>query len=168
MLELIILKQFNWKNIIVCSSKKNSFALHSRWVHPKYTWSRTDVGSSRSTSFIKFFLMENIFCSLAPFSCYSRKPPKTILVFGEQTDIPNSVLFSIQVQIEFLQIVFPSSTKGQQAGVRTRFVRQEPRVLQCLTMIWAILCFGGRIQISGHSDSEIFNNVGASSIFTWV
>ena len=30
------------------------------------------------------------------------------------------------------------------------------------------LCFGGRIQKSGHSDFGIFNNVGASSILTWV
>ena len=30
------------------------------------------------------------------------------------------------------------------------------------------LCFGRRIQISGHSDVGIFNNDGASSISTWV
>ena len=30
------------------------------------------------------------------------------------------------------------------------------------------LCFGRRIQISGNSDFGIFNNVGASSLFTWV
>ena len=30
------------------------------------------------------------------------------------------------------------------------------------------MCFGRRIQISGYSDFGIFNNVGASSILTWV
>ena len=30
------------------------------------------------------------------------------------------------------------------------------------------LCFGRRIQISGHSDFVIFNNVGVSSILIWV
>ena len=30
------------------------------------------------------------------------------------------------------------------------------------------LCRGRRIQMSGHSDMGIFNNFGASSIFTWV
>ena len=30
------------------------------------------------------------------------------------------------------------------------------------------LCRGRRIQMSGHSDLGIFNNLGASSIFTWV
>ena len=29
------------------------------------------------------------------------------------------------------------------------------------------LCFGGRVQISGHSDFGILNNDGAPSIFTW-
>ena len=37
------------------------FTLHSRWVHPKYTWSRNDAGSPRSTSFIKFFHIGAIF-----------------------------------------------------------------------------------------------------------
>ena len=31
--------------------------LHSRWVHPKSSWSRNDVGSSMSTFFIEFFHM---------------------------------------------------------------------------------------------------------------
>ena len=35
-------------------------------------------------------------------------------------------------------------------------------------MILATLCFGGCIQISGHSDFGFFNDVGASSILTWV
>ena len=30
------------------------------------------------------------------------------------------------------------------------------------------MCCGRRIQISGHYDFGIFNNVGASSILTWV
>ena len=34
-----------------------SFGLHSRWVHPKFTGSKHDVGSPRSTSFIHFFHM---------------------------------------------------------------------------------------------------------------
>ena len=39
-----------------------SFVLHSCWVHPKYTWSRNEVGSSRSTFFINFFHMGAICC----------------------------------------------------------------------------------------------------------
>ena len=39
-----------------------SFGVYSRWVHPKYTWSKSDVGSSKSTFFI--FHMGPIFCFL--------------------------------------------------------------------------------------------------------
>ena len=42
--------------------QQNSFGLHSRWVPPKYTWSRNEVGSSGSTIFINFFHMGAIFC----------------------------------------------------------------------------------------------------------
>ena len=43
-----------------------SFGLRSRWVHPKYTWSRNEVGSSRSTFCISFFHMGTIFCFFPP------------------------------------------------------------------------------------------------------
>ena len=45
-------------NTFVCCST----SLHSRWVHPKYTWSRTVVDSWRSTFFINFFHMGALFC----------------------------------------------------------------------------------------------------------
>ena len=51
---------------------------------------------------------------------------------------------------------------------RTDFAQEEQLGLPYWTMIWAILCCGRRIQISGHSDFGIFINVGASSILTWV
>ena len=37
---------------------------HSLWVQPKYTWSRKDVGSPKSTSFMSIFHVGLIFCSL--------------------------------------------------------------------------------------------------------
>ena len=49
-------------NISLYSFLLIAFGLHSRWVHPKYTWSRNDVASPRSTSFIKFFHIGAIFC----------------------------------------------------------------------------------------------------------
>ena len=48
-------------NIFMYSSIIISFGSHSRWVHPKYTWSRNVVGSSRSTFFINFFHTEPSF-----------------------------------------------------------------------------------------------------------
>ena len=47
-------------------------------------------------------------------------------------------------------------------------LKKERLGLSYWTMIQAHLCRGGRIQMSGHSDLGIFNNFGASSIFTWV
>ena len=41
------------------------------------------------------------------------------------------------------------------------------RDLQCLPRISAILCRGRRIQTSGHSDSWILSNLGASCNFSW-
>ena len=48
-------------NILLYCSIIVSFGLHSRWVHPKFSWSRNDVGSSISTFFIIFFRMGAIF-----------------------------------------------------------------------------------------------------------
>ena len=50
---------------------------------------------------------------------------------------------------------------------RTNSAQEEQLGLPYWTMILAILCRGRRIQMSGHSDFGIFNNFGASSIFTW-
>ena len=40
----------------------SSFGLHSRWVHPTYTWSRNDVRSSRWTNSINVFHIGTTFC----------------------------------------------------------------------------------------------------------
>ena len=93
-----------------------SFALHSRWVHPKYTWSRYDVGSPRSTSFINVFHMGPIvYFRSAIFLSHPRIPIRIILVFS-----PNSVLFPVLT--ELLRTVFPK--RGLQVGVRTDFVHK--------------------------------------------
>ena len=63
-------------------------------------------------------------------------PTRTILVSDVQKDIPNSLLFYIQVPIEPPQHFFP--TRVLQAGVRTNFVREEPLGLRCLTKVLAI------------------------------
>ena len=55
-----------------------------------------------------------------------------ILVFGEQTGIPNSALFPIQVPLKHHPTVSPA-----QVAVRTNFVQEVPLDLQCLTMILA-------------------------------
>ena len=43
------------------------FDLHSRWVHPKYMWSRNDFGCPRSTKCINFFQIGLRFCFFPAF-----------------------------------------------------------------------------------------------------
>ena len=71
-----------------------------------------------------------------------------------------------RARIGFSQIAFPITVLPK--GDHTDFVQEERLGLPYWTMILAILCRGRRIQMSGHSDFGIFNNLGASSIFTWV
>ena len=68
-----------------------------------------------------------------PFWCHPRIPTRIIIVFDEQTDIPNSEPIPLQVPIEPPQIVF--TTRGLQVDVRTDFVQEEPLGLHCLTKI---------------------------------
>ena len=71
-----------------------------------------------------------------------------------------------RTSIGFSQIAFPITVLPKDD--RTDFAQEEQLGLPYWTMIWAILCFGGRIQMSGHSDFGFFNNVGASSFLAWV
>ena len=68
-------------NIFLYCPMLVSFVLHSRWVHPKYTWSRNDVGSSRSTFLIRFFHVGATFCFFP-----------SILMSSTQTDRNNPCL----------------------------------------------------------------------------
>ena len=90
-----------------------------------------DVGSPRSTSFTNFFHMELKFCF--PY-VISRFPIRIILVFCEQTSIPNAALFPSKSKRNFLKLSFPQEA---QVGVRTHFVQWEPQKLQCLTKMLA-------------------------------
>ena len=91
---------------------------------------------------------------------------RIVLLLGWRMNIPNVKLFPNRVPKEFSQIAFPTVVLPE--GDRTNSLGEERLDLPYWTMILANLCFGKRIQISGHSDFGIFNNVGASSILTWV
>ena len=67
-----------------------------------------------------------------------------------QRDIPNLELFPNRAAIGFYQIAFPSIVLPKDD--HTDFVQEERLGLRYWTMILAILCRGGRIQMSGHSD----------------
>ena len=86
----------------------------------------------------------------------------TILLFDEGKDMPNSVLFTIQVPIEPPQSVFP--TARHQAGVRTYFDQKEPLDLRRIDQD------SGRVaedvsKNPGQSAFGILCDLGASSIF---
>ena len=55
-------------------------SLHSRWVHPKHTWSRNEVGSSRSTFFINCFHVGA--CFFPAISISSTYPDKNESLFS--------------------------------------------------------------------------------------
>ena len=112
-----------------------SFDLHSRWVHSKFSWSRSDVGSSRSTFSFISSTREPYSASFQTFWCHPHVPIRIILVFDEQKDIPNAVLSPIQVPTKLLRTVSP--TRDQKVGVGTNFVQEEPLDHRCLTMISA-------------------------------
>ena len=71
----------------------------------------------------------------------------TLCILGSHTFVPTSWMNKKQI------VVSHSSTDWN---------------LPHWTMILANLCRGRRIQMSRHSDLGIFNNLWASSIFTWV
>ena len=66
----------------------------------------------------------------------------------------------------FSQIAFPKRVLPKDD--RTDSVQEERLGLPYWTIDFGHLCCGRRIQLSGHSDFGIFNNLEASSIFTWV
>ena len=78
----------------------------------------------------------------------------------------NSELFPNRAAIGFSQIAFPITVLPKDD--LTDFVQEERLGLSKLDHDFGHLCRGRRIHMSGHSDLEIFNNFGASSILTWV
>ena len=92
-------------NNYLCCSIIISFNLHSRRVHPKCTWTRNDVASSRST-FIHFFHIGAKFCFFPAILMSSTSQLKIMVVFFERTSIPNSLLFS-KFQQHFFELPLP-------------------------------------------------------------
>ena len=133
------------------------------FVQPKQTWSRNDVGTLQSTSFMNFpsridvLLLSNQFYIVHI---------RTVLLLGERINITNSELFPNRVPTDFSQIAVQIMVLPD--GWPYKFLSKRTTGSSRLNHDFGHLCFGGRIQTSGHSDFWIFNNVGASSILTWV
>ena len=114
------LLQIRDSKIFLNSSIIVLFGLHSRWVHPKSTWSRNDVGSPRSTNFIIFFHMGFRFCFLPAIflsSTFSEKNKPCFRWTNRHSHFGN---FPILVPRELFQIVFPTAVL--EVGDHTDFV----------------------------------------------
>ena len=123
-------------NIFIFCSMILSFGLYTRWVHPKYIWSRNDAASSISTFYNNYFHMKAMFCFFpAVFNsstCTERNNP----CFRWTTYIPNSEISSIQVLTKLFRIVSP--IEFQPMGAHASFVQEVPRDLLCLVVILSI------------------------------
>ena len=109
---------------------------------------------------------DQCFVSFQPIWCHPHTLTRTTLFHGVQRDIPNWECSPSHVSTGLSQIALPIRVLPKDD--RTDFAQEERLGLPYWTMILAISCFGGRIQMSGHSDFGFFNNCGASSIFAWV
>ena len=116
------------------------------------------------------FWIQTLFCNcpqyLYLFDILVECNPRTVLVLVLHISTPILELSPNRVSIGFYQIAFPIIVLPEDD--RTDSVQEERLGLRYRTIIWALLCFCRRIQISGHSDFGIFNKKGASSILTWV
>ena len=140
--------------------------VHSLWVQPKYTSSRNEVGSSRSTCFISIFQVGFMF-SVLP----------AILISSTYTDKNSPFARFIHEHSQFKTLSQPFSNRtcsnclshnGPAKGWPYKFLSRRTTASSVLDHDLGHLCFGRRIQISGHSGFGIFNNVEASSILTCV
>ena len=104
------------------------------------------------------------FVSFQPILCHPRTQIEIILFHDEQRDIPNLETFS---QPCFNWIFSNCLSHNSPAkGWPYRFRSRGTTGSSILDHDFGHVCRGRRTQMSGHSDFEIFNNLGASSIFS--
>ena len=115
--------------------------------------------------FIEYFPHRINVCFFQPILCHPHSQMRIILFHDVQRDILNLEFSPSHVSIGFSQIAFPTIVLLKDDC--TDSAQEERLGLPYWTMILAICC-GRRIPMSGHSELGIFNNFGASSIFTWV
>ena len=106
-----------------------------------------------------------MFCFFPPIWCHPHTQKRSTLFHGVRISIPNWKPSPNRTSMGCSQIAFPIAVLLKDD--RTDSAQEERLGLPYWTMISAI-CRGRRIQIFGHSNFGIFNNFGASSIFTWV
>ena len=122
---------------------------------------------SKINFFIEWFPHQiTIFVSFQAFWCHPHTQIRIILFHDVQRDIPNLEFSPIHVSTGVSQIAFPYNSLAKRWPYR--FLSRRTTRSSILDHDFGHLCRGRRIQMSGHSDLGILNNLWASSIFTWV
>ena len=143
-------------------SINNTFVLFALTSASRYKWSRNDVGSSRSTSFINFFHVGLRFYFLPANVMSTNTGPDLYW----RTNWHSQCGTFTRLLIELLQTVFP--TVIRQVGDQKRFGSRGTSGSSMLDHDCGYLCRGRRVPISWHSDLGNFNNAESSSILTLV
>ena len=130
---------------------------------PKNTWSRNDVGSSRSIFLVNFFHMGAMFC-FSP----------AIMMSSTHTDKNNPCFRWTNIHSQFGTFSHPSSNRGSSNclshnnpanGCPCKFRPRGTTRSSMFAHDLDHLCRRRRIQTSGHSDFGILSNLEGSS---WV
>ena len=120
-------------NIFVYCSIIVWFGLHSRWVHPKYTWLRNDVGSSISTFFITLFHIGATFCFFPAILMSSHKNWPALFTMNEHT-LPVRNILPAMFWWSLLEFSFPQQSR-QWMAVQISFKTYD-WVFNFLTWFW--------------------------------
>ena len=136
---------------------------HCLWVHPKYTWSRKDVGSPKSTAVWSTFHIGLMFCFF---------PANFMSSTYTDKNNPFSRCTNKHSQLETFsqpccKRTFSNclSHNSPAKGWPHRFCSRGTTGSSTLDHDLGQLCRGRRIQMSGHSDFGIFNNLGILHIY---
>ena len=122
---------------------------------------------SQINFFVEYFRHRiNIFVSFQPIWCHPRTQIGTVLLHCVRINIPNWKPSPSHASNRiFLNCL---SRNSLAKGWPYRFRSRGTTGSSILDHDFGHLCRGRRVQMSGHADFGIFNNFGASSIFTWV
>ena len=109
---------------------------HSLWVQPIHTWSKNEVGSSKSTSFIRIFQVGFMFSVLPAILISSTNTDKNSPLARLTNKYSSFKTFSQPLSKIFFQIAFPTIALPE--GDPANPFREGLMDLHHWTMIWAI------------------------------
>ena len=107
--------------------------------------------------FVEYFPHRIKILFLSSQFCLKHTQIRIILFHDEQRDIPNLEFSPSHVSTRFSQIAF--FRKVLPKDDRTNSAQEEQLLSSILDHDFGHLCRGRRIQMSGHSDFGIFNNL---------